>query len=102
MSLNYINNLDDYYKYVLNVVCPFEIKDEIKKILKDSTSKIINSRLNVKVRKDDKVNLEEEQNQIIDLQSNIDIEKTFLDFLQTIDLKYPLDTYKYILTNIKK
>lgn len=99
---NYINNLDDYYKYVLNVVCPFEIKDEIKKILKDSTSKIINSRLNVKVRKDNKINLEEEQNQIIDLQSNIDIEKTFLDFLQTIDLKYPLDTYKYILTNIKK
>ena len=25
-----IQNLDDYYKYVLNIVCPFEIKGTVK------------------------------------------------------------------------
>ena len=99
----YINNLDNYYKYILNIECPYEIKDQIKQYILTQTNKIINLRLNVKINN-------KEQNkqpintdlQSINLQSNIDIQKTFLEFLNTVDLKYPLDVYKFVLGEVDK
>lgn len=100
---NYITNLDDYYKYILNVVCPFEIKEEVKQYLKAQTDKILNTRLNVKISKEQNNQTTNVNLQLQNLQSTyIDIHKTFLDFLNTVDLKYPLDIYKFVLNGVDK
>lgn len=100
---NYITNLDDYYKYILNVVCPFEIKEQVKQYLNKQTDKVLNTRLNVKISKEQNNQTTNVNLQLQNLQStNIDIHKTFLDFLNTVDLKYPLDIYKFVLNGVDK
>ena len=32
MLVNYVNKLDDTYKYILHVICPFEIKEDIGRL----------------------------------------------------------------------
>lgn len=97
---SYIQNLDRYFKYVLNVICPFDIKENVKQILIDNKDIIINSRLNVRV--ENNTNKIKEQVPMVDLKSNLDIKQTFIDFLQTVDLKYPLDVYKYVVDGVDK
>lgn len=94
-----IQNLDDYYKYVLNIVCPFEIKDTVKSYLTQQ-DKVLSYRLNVKVNKEIQQESNTENNKVIDLQTNINIKDKFLDFLDTIDLKYPIKTYKEVLNKV--
>lgn len=92
-----IDKLDNSYKYVLQCVCPFELKENVKTFLDNDKNKIISYRLNVKVQKTD---TESEEVSNTELQSNLDIKTTFEDFLETVDLKYPKDMYKEILKQI--
>lgn len=90
---NTINDLDDNYKYVLQCVCPFELKEQVRKFL-DNNDRVISYRLNVKVEKTQNPNSEVVNTE---LQSNLDIKQTFKEFLDTVDLKYPKDLYLEVL-----
>lgn len=92
----YIDNLDNNYKYLLHVISPFEYKTQVKELLENS-DKILNSRLNVKIYKEDK---QEETTQEINLQTNIDISQTFKDFLNITELKYPKEYYLKVLEGV--
>lgn len=91
----YISGLDSNYKYVLQVVCPFELKELVKSRLSQS-DKILSSRLNVRV---DKTKQAQEKLDVT-IQSNIDIVKSFKDFLKITELKYPEKLYLDILEGV--
>lgn len=93
---NFINNLDDNYKYIIHCIAPFEIKDNVKSYL-ETNSKILNSRLNIKTIKEDKI----EETENINLQSSVDLKQSFMEFLSTTDLKYPINVYTDILKEVE-
>ena len=82
----------------MHIICPFEIKEDVKKYL-DDNSLIIANRLNVRISKKD-VSLEETQTNL-NLQSNIDVKQSFKEFLNEIELKYPIDIYNNILNEVE-
>ena len=84
-----------YYKFVLQVTCPYNIKEDIKQIL-DNTDIIVSYRLSVKINKADN----EINKPVIESFNNIDIKQNFNQFLETLDLKYPLDAYKSVLEEV--
>ena len=84
-----------YYKFVLQVTCPYNIKEDIKQIL-DNTDIIVSYRLSVKTDKTDN----EINKPVIESFNNIDIKQNFNQFLETLDLKYPLDVYKTVLEEV--
>ena len=92
----YIDSLDKNYKYIVHVVCPFELKEQVKLYLQGNEL-ILNSRISTRIKKEDKQEAEVEQ---INLQANIDIKQSFKEFLDTIDLKYPKDMYLEILKGV--
>lgn len=92
----YINQLDKAYKYVLQVTCSFDIKDEVKEILQQSTL-ILAHRLNIKVSTQ---KLDNPNTKNMELLPNIDIKKSFSDFLNTVELKYPKSMYDKILEEV--
>lgn len=94
---NYISSVDKQYKYILQVVCSFELKEIVKQILDDNKDLIISYRLNVKVNKSSDSKAKEESALIADIQSNLDINKSFSDFLNTVDLKFPKQLYLDII-----
>lgn len=89
-----ISKLDENYKYILNCSCPYDIKDAVKDYI-TSNNLILNHRLNVKINKGE---VEQEDNNMILQQSNLDIVKSFKEFLNTIDLKYPMEMYNSMLS----
>lgn len=94
----YVDNLDSNYKYILHIISPFALKEQVKQYL-DNNTKILNSKLNVRIDK----NKQQEENvetENLNLQANIDIKQTFTEFINTVDLKYPKDYYLKILENI--
>ena len=98
--IHYIDLLDNNFTYCIHCICPFEIKEEVKEILK-TTEKVIANRLNVKIEKVEEI----KQESTLNLQSNIDIIKSFETFLNesiqnNLELKYPLNYYKEVLNNI--
>lgn len=95
---SFVENLDPNYKYILHIICPFDIKEQVKTYL-DSNSLILNNRLNTKIEKDK--NNEDSKEEIINLQSNIDIVQSFKEFLNTLDLKYPKNNYIEVLEGVK-
>lgn len=98
----YIHHIDKAFEYVLNVYCPYDIKDSVKEYLQNIKDLIINNKVNVKIDRTNtiKENSLDSLNNVVELQANnVDMEKLFLEFLETIDLKYPLDVYKTVLTN---
>lgn len=92
----YVNGLDTKYKYVLQVSCPFDLKQEVKELLDTQTS-VIASRLNVRA---DKTKKAEESTEVA-VESNVDVKKSFIDFLDIADLKYPKELYLDVLGGIK-
>ena len=82
----------------MHIICPFEIKEDVKKYL-DDNSLIIANRLNVRISKKD-VSLEETQTNL-NLQSNIDVKQSFKEFLNEVELKYPIDIYNNILNEVE-
>lgn len=95
--VRYLNYLDKDYKYVLQITCPFELKENVKELLK-SAEFVIASKLNVKVNKE----IQQDDNTKVEIQSNVDIKKSFTEFLDTIDeLKYPKQLYFDILQEVK-
>lgn len=94
-----IDRLDSNYKYVLNCGCPFDIKERVKEFLV-SNDKVLNHRLNVRVDKNaDREQLDEN---MIMQQSNLDIVKSFKEFLTTVELKYPIDEYYKVLDKMEE
>lgn len=100
---NILNSLNKNYCYILHITCPFEYKNTVKSILVANKTIlngeyekdfILNYKLNVKV-----INktVEEEKEIVKEVHSNIDIEKSFKQFLELADLKYPKDFYYKIL-----
>lgn len=92
----YLNYLNKDYKYVLQVTCPFEIKEKVKDLVAEAEF-VIASRLNIKV--DNTKQVEETTN--VELQSNVDIKKSFKEFLDTVELKYPKELYLEVLGGVK-
>ena len=84
------------YKYVLQVTCSFNIKDEVKEILQQSNL-ILAHRLNIKVSTQ---KLDNPNTKNMELLPNIDIKKSFSDFLNTVELKYPKSMYDKILEEV--
>lgn len=95
---SFINTLDTSYKYILHIVCPFEIKEQVKKYL-DDLDLVIANRLNVKINK--KETETDKKDTSINLNSNINIKQTFKQFLDEVDLKYPKEIYNKILDELK-
>ena len=91
----YIDDLDNKYKYILQITCPFEIKENIKQML-DTQTLILAHRLNVKV---DNTKIAEE-NSNVEIQSKVDIKKSFREFLDTMELKYPKELYLDVLEGV--
>ena len=91
----YLNYLDKNYKYVLQITCPFEIKETIKELISKAEF-VIGHRLNVKVDNSKKV---VESTEAV-VQSNVDIKKSFREFLDTTELKYPKELYLDVLGGI--
>jgi predicted phosphodiesterase len=93
----FVKELDTNYKYVLQVTCPFELKENVKEYLSEQPS-IIANKLNVKV---DKTKNTEEQTGA-EIQSNVDVVESFKAFLETVEeLKYPKELYLDILKEVK-
>ena len=92
---SYISGLDSNYKYILQVNCPFDLKEDVKQEL-DNSNNVIASRLNVRADKTKKA----EENVDIAVESNVDVKKSFIEFLDTTDLKYPKDLYLEVLGGI--
>lgn len=92
---NYLDALNINFKYILHINCPYEIKDAIKNKLIDS-DKVLNSKLSVSVKKEQKI----AESEITNLQGNIDVKQSFKDFLNSADLKFPLDLYDEVLNGI--
>ena len=92
-----LDSLDKNYKYIINCSCPYEYKDEIKQIL-STQPRILNHRLSTKLSKqqDEKV----EKAEMILQQSNLDITKSFTEFLDTVDVKFPKQLYLDIIEEV--
>lgn len=91
-----ISKLDTSYKYIINCVCPFEIKEEVKTYL-EQNSNVINFRLTVKVDNNIKTSNKED---VILQKSNLDIKQAFKEFLTTVETKYPVNNYIMVLDNM--
>lgn len=94
----FMDQLDKNYKYILHIICPFELKDEIKSFIEQNEF-VINSRISI--TGSIKEVKEENKNNTINLSSNIDILQNFKDFLNITDLKYPLELYADVLKEVK-
>ena len=94
----FMDQLDKNYKYILHIICPFELKDEIKSFIEQNEF-VINSRISI-IGSIKEVK-EENKNNTINLSSNIDILQNFKDFLNITDLKYPLELYTDVLKEVK-
>lgn len=94
----FIDQLDKNYKYILHIICPFELKDEIKSFIEQNKF-VINSRISI-IGSIKEVK-EENKNNTINLSSNIDILQNFKDFLNITDLKYPLELYADVLKEVR-
>lgn len=94
----FIDQLDKNYKYILHIICPFELKDEIKSFIEQNEF-VINSRISI-IGSIKEVK-EENKNNTINLSSNIDILQNFKNFLNITDLKYPLELYTDVLKEVK-
>lgn len=87
----------DEYKYIINCSCPFELKEVAKEYL-DNNNLVLTSRLTVRVDKNKK---EEHKEDIVLQQSNLDIVKSFREFLDTIELKFPKQLYVDVLNKME-
>lgn len=94
--LSKLSNLDKNYKYIINCVCPFDIKEDVKQILINSDV-VLNHRINTKV--DANEDRDKKDNMILQ-QSNLDIKKAFKEFLNTVELKYPKELYLNIIEEV--
>ena len=93
---SFVNSLNTNYKYILHITCPFEIKDEVKQYL-SNIDVVVNSRITTKVKKD----IQEDQTINTDIQSNVDVKQSFLQFLDTVDeLKTPKEIYADVLHSL--
>ena len=97
----YINNLNPLFKYILHIICPFEIRDIIKNILEEYKDLIVNSRINIKIQKENKNDLETPLQENVNLQSNVDISQSFKEFLDITELKYPTELYLDVLQGLE-
>lgn len=104
-----IAGLNKNRKYILHITCPFEIKDEVKSMLETyktintETEKdqefIINSKLNVKVQSQNNKQLLETKQINNNIKTNLDVTKSFNDFLELTDLKFPKQLYIDVVNN---
>ena len=92
-----IMTLDNSYKYIINCTCPFNLKEDVKTYLQQCLS-ILNFRLNIKM---DKEHINTQKDDIIMQQSNLNIVQSFKEFLNTVDLKFPIELYKKVLDNLE-
>lgn len=85
--------LDSRFNYVLHIDCAFEIKQEVEGFLKDIPN-IITYKITTKSIKQD----EQIQENEVKIESNLDVMKSFKDFLNTgVELRYPMNLYNEIL-----
>ena len=90
---NNFSRLDARYQYILHIDCPFEIKEQIEDILKDLDI-VLTYKITTKSIKQDVENQEQE----VKIESNLDVMKSFKDFLNTgVELRYPMNLYNEVL-----
>ena len=96
--IDILQKLDKKYSYCIHCICPFEIKDDIKKIL-DNTNNIVSNRINTIITENHQ---ELKESETLTLQTKTDIVKTFKEFLDegNVDLKFPKAYYVNIINNL--
>ena len=94
--VKYLNYLNKDYNYVLQITCPFELKEEVKELVAKADF-VIGNRLNVRADRTKKA----EDSTEVAVESNVDVKKSFTEFLDTTDLKYPKELYLEVLGGIK-
>ena len=88
---------DTQWTTVLNVECPFEIKEQVDEYLSNAKS-VISYRVMTK-----SVKQEGEQKEVSNIESNLDVKKSFKDFLNSgIELRYPVSLYNEMLEEQKE
>ncbi len=95
---DYLSNLDLNYLYIIQCVCPYELKESVRELLAD-TMNVVCSKLSIKFSNEaQKV---DKNKQDIEVLSNVDIVKSFKEFIATVDLKYSADMYLKVLDGIE-
>lgn len=90
---NNFSRLDARYQHILHIDCPFEMKEQVEDILKDLDI-VLTYKITTKSIKQDVENQEQE----VKIESNLDVMKSFKDFLNTgVELRYPMNLYNEVL-----
>lgn len=91
--------LDNRFSYVLHLDCDYDIKEQVSDKVKEM-SNIITYKITTKSIKQEDNSTKPED---IKLESNLDVMKSFKDFLSTgVELKYPMNLYNDILKEDNK
>ena len=94
-----LSSLDNRFKYVLHLDCAYELKEQVNSIMKEMPN-LITYKITTKSIKQEDSDVRPED---IKLESNLDIMKSFKDFLGTgVELKYPMNLYNDILKEDNK
>lgn len=92
-----LDRLDKSYKYIVQCVCPYTIKDSVKQVLKNCDL-VLNSRLNINTdNKDKDIQLKNEE---LVVRANIDMCDAFSKFIDTTELKFPKELYQKVLKEV--
>ena len=93
-----LDGLDKSYKYIISCSCSYDMKEDIKSFL-ETYPDVLNFKLTIKVQDEQEAT---DDSLSIDVQSNIDIKKSFIEFLDTVDeLKFPKDLYRNIVLSLE-
>lgn len=91
--------LDNRFSYVLHLDCDYDIKEQVSDRIKEM-SNVVTYKVTTKSIKQEGSNVKPED---IKIESNLDVMKSFKDFLGTgVDLRYPMNLYNDVLKEDNK
>ena len=91
--------LDNRFSYVLHLDCDYDIKEQVSDRIKEM-SNVVTYKVTTKSIKQEGSNVKPED---IKIESNLDVMKSFKDFLGTgVDLRYPMNLYNDVLKESKE
>lgn len=113
------NNLDLTYKYILHIISPYSIKDEVKQLLNkllvspkhicddiakndtDYKVQLLNYKVTTYLTEQEKQAQQQDSqpSENVSNTTNLDITSSFKEFLTTVDLKYPMQMYMDVLND---
>lgn len=92
-----LKNIDRTYKYIINCKCEYDLKMQVKEVLK-SDENIVNFKITTMITNTENKQIDET---LIEQLSNVDIKKSLKEFLKEVDLKNNIDMYYDVIDSIK-